>query len=172
MQFSLSARPARRVELEAMRRRLIQFPVFETVFAAALLLVLLPISILSAILAVTFVALCIWLTVRVMNRRERWARRVLLVVVGLPALYLASLGPACWISSRANVGQRDVALLYSPMTWMFGNSKSPFTGFAILYAEAGAADDWHWRVMPRTGFGISWAWHHDEPEDDEPPGLP
>lgn len=38
----------------------------------------------------------LWLTVRVVNRRERWAMWTLAVVLGLPALYVASLGPACW----------------------------------------------------------------------------
>jgi len=37
-------------------------------------------------LGVAFAAFYIWLTVRVINRREKWAKRRLAAVVGLPAL--------------------------------------------------------------------------------------
>ena len=51
-------------------------------------------------LAVAFAAFCVWLGVRVYNRRERWAKWTLLgTLVGLPALYLASFGPVCWITA-------------------------------------------------------------------------
>jgi hypothetical protein len=49
-----------------------------------------------SIFGVAFAAFCIWLTVRIVNRRERWAKWTLATVVGLPVLYLASFGPACW----------------------------------------------------------------------------
>jgi hypothetical protein len=45
-------------------------------------------------LAVAFAAFCVWLTVRVVNRRERWAKWTLAAVVGLPLLYVLSFGPA------------------------------------------------------------------------------
>jgi len=48
-------------------------------------------------LGVAFAALCIWLAVRIINRRERWARWTL-ALVGVPSLYLASFGPACWLT--------------------------------------------------------------------------
>jgi len=48
-------------------------------------------------LAVAFAAFCVWLTVRIVNRKERWARWALAgAVLGLPVLYLLSFGPACW----------------------------------------------------------------------------
>ena len=48
-------------------------------------------------LGVAFAACCVWLTVRIVNRRERWAKRTLAtVLVSLPMLYLLSFGPACW----------------------------------------------------------------------------
>jgi hypothetical protein len=53
------------------------------------------------VLGVSYAALCIWLTVRIVNRRERWAKWTLAgTVIGVPALYLLSFGPACWISVR------------------------------------------------------------------------
>jgi hypothetical protein len=47
-----------------------------------------------AIVAVAFAAICVWLGVRIYNRRERWAKRTLALLVGLPLLYVASFGPA------------------------------------------------------------------------------
>jgi hypothetical protein len=47
------------------------------------------VTILLSTLAVAFAAFCVWLTVRIVNRRERWAKWTLAVVVGLPVLYVA-----------------------------------------------------------------------------------
>ena len=52
-------------------------------------------SIVLPTLAASFAALCIWLTVRIVNRQERWAKWTLAVVVGLPVLHALSFGPAC-----------------------------------------------------------------------------
>lgn len=52
--------------------------------------------ILLSTLAVAFAALCVWLSVRIVNRRERWAKWTLAAAVGLPVLYVLSFGPACW----------------------------------------------------------------------------
>jgi hypothetical protein len=49
---------------------------------------------------VAFAALCLWLVVRIVNRRERWAKWFAAAVfVGLPLIYLLSFGPACWIAA-------------------------------------------------------------------------
>jgi len=49
---------------------------------------------------VAFAAFCLWLAVRIVNRRERWAKWTLAVAVTVPVLYVASFGPACWWISR------------------------------------------------------------------------
>jgi hypothetical protein len=50
-----------------------------------------------AIFGVAFAAFCVWLGVRVYNRRERWAKWVLAVTIfSMPVLYVLSFGPACW----------------------------------------------------------------------------
>jgi hypothetical protein len=55
-------------------------------------------SVILPALAVAFIAFCIWLSVRIVNRRERWAKRTAVaLVVSLPLLYVASFGPACWL---------------------------------------------------------------------------
>jgi hypothetical protein len=50
-----------------------------------------------AIIGVAFSAFCVWLTVQVVNRRERWAKRTLTVSLSLPAFYVLSAGPATWL---------------------------------------------------------------------------
>jgi hypothetical protein len=56
-----------------------------------------------SIFGIAFAALCVLLTVRIVNRGERWAKWALAVtIVGVPLLYVASLLPACWICSRLN----------------------------------------------------------------------
>jgi hypothetical protein len=48
------------------------------------------------VLGATLAAVSLWLTVRIVNRRERWPKWTLAVVIGVPMLYIASFGPACW----------------------------------------------------------------------------
>jgi hypothetical protein len=55
-----------------------------------------------AIVGVAFAAFCVWLGVRIVNRRERWAKWMLATVVGLPVLYVASFGPVCWWFIKAS----------------------------------------------------------------------
>jgi hypothetical protein len=45
-------------------------------------------------LAIAFAAFCVWLTVRIVNRREKWAKRTAWTVVVLLLLYPLSVGPA------------------------------------------------------------------------------
>src|SRR6478752_3435066 len=70
------------------------------------------------IFGVAFAAFCVWLTVRIVNRQERWAKSTLAVVVGLPVLYVASFGPACWINERYDVGTNAISIVYRPIIWL------------------------------------------------------
>jgi len=75
-------------------------------------------SIILPALAVAFAAFCVWLGVRIFNRRERWAKWTLAAVVGLPLLYVASFGPACWwFSPRVGLTGDcvDVPAVYLPI---------------------------------------------------------
>lgn len=58
-------------------------------------------------LAVAFAAFCLWLTVRIANRRERWAKFTLAaVVITSPVMYFGVVLPAC-AYSYAPVGTRS-----------------------------------------------------------------
>jgi hypothetical protein len=72
-------------------------------------------TMLLPIVAVVLAAFCVWLGVRIINRRERWAKLTLAVVVGLPVLYVASFGPACWIASRTEIGIGLLQIVYHPL---------------------------------------------------------
>jgi hypothetical protein len=74
-----------------------------------------PMTTLLAALAAAYVAFCIWLIVRIVNRRERWAKRTAVgLLIGLPLLYIGSFGPACWIAAAPRVaGSTD-----TPRIWL------------------------------------------------------
>jgi hypothetical protein len=55
-----------------------------------------------SILGVAFAAFCVWLTVRIVNRRERWAKWTL-AGVALPVVYLLSVGPVIWLQAHRAV---------------------------------------------------------------------
>jgi hypothetical protein len=92
------------------------------------------------VLATSFAALCIWLAVRVINRRERWAGWTL----GLPLLYVVSFGPALWMTDLDDpwspltaavfwpLGRAAVnapALIRKPLAWYAGLFAHPYPGF-------------------------------------------
>jgi hypothetical protein len=73
-------------------------------------------TLLSA-LAVAFAAFSVWLGVRIVNRRERWAKWSLTGIVAVPVLYMASFGPVCWLVS---LNDRDnMAFILRPY-WALG----------------------------------------------------
>jgi hypothetical protein len=57
-------------------------------------------AILFSGLGVGFVAFCVWLTVRIVNRRERWAKRTAVGLAAVLAGYPLSIGPAGLILNR------------------------------------------------------------------------
>jgi|SRR5579863_7731078 len=74
-------------------------------------------------LAVAFTAFCVWLTVRIVNRRERWAKWMLAVNIGTPVLYLASFGPACRLVRHEQLSARTAAHAYRPL--LSGSKSGP-----------------------------------------------
>jgi len=51
------------------------------------------------------------------DRKPVWPWIVVLLI-GLPVMYLASFGPACWVSLRTDAWGRLVGAVYYPVFWM------------------------------------------------------
>jgi hypothetical protein len=76
-------------------------------------------------LVVALAAFCIWLSVRIVNRRERWARRTAFaLLVGLPMLYGLSIGPAKWLDDRHLVSESTTESLFGPLSWLYEHAPS------------------------------------------------
>jgi hypothetical protein len=75
-------------------------------------------------LAFAFAAFCVWLTVLIVNRRERCAKWTL-VAVAL-SLYPLSFGPIWWLASRGPFQAKGLArVVYRPLIWSAVNFKGP-----------------------------------------------
>lgn len=108
-------------------------------------------SILVPVLAFAF---CIWLTVRIINRREHWAKRTLeTVVLALPVLYVLSFGPACWWftspSHKNAVGLPGAPKYYAsgyywPIGWLSAKGPTPLTHALAWYATR----RYDWDLVP------------------------
>jgi hypothetical protein len=114
-----------------------------------------PMTIILLALAVTFAAFVVWLVVRFVNRRERWAKWSLILAVGLPVAYVASFGPACWISSRAGNGQAVVNVVYQPLLPIAFDDRGLLHGAAYWYVRLFAKDNWTVIYYGTGGYGHS-----------------
>jgi|SRR5262245_12178373 len=120
-----------------------------------------------AVVSVVYAAFCIWLTVRIVNRRARWARRTLAaLVVGMPVLYVAGFGPAIWLTElnapwaphtaaiywplgRATV--RAPAVIRKPLVWYTGlaaRPSDPFGDSTIICLPVAADNRWSLAYRP------------------------
>lgn len=105
-------------------------------------------------LAIAFAAFVVWLTVRIINRRERWAKWMFVTTVGLPVLYVVSFGPACWIVSRVNWGDSVIPVVYRPIIQVMQHE--PWTAVHTTlarYSRWGAHPDWNWANFNPRGEG-------------------
>ena len=83
------------------------------------------------------------------------------VVVVVALVYLLSFGPACWISSRMNVGADLVPVVYRPLTWaMSPDPETMFNRVGSWYALVGARENWMWGAAwdPGSGRFVDWVW--------------
>jgi hypothetical protein len=120
-------------------------------------------NILPPALAVAFAALCIWLAVRIINRRERWAKWTLAAIVGLPVLYVLSFGPACWISSRTNSGTELLPSCYRPIVSGLTLHETRLSAAIQWYSQLGAASGWRWApdgiaISDDHWISLEWVW--------------
>ena len=84
-------------------------------------------TILFLLLSVTCAAFCIWLTVRIVNRRERWAKWTLAAVLSLPLLYVASFGPACRMMEEGRLSINSPRWrIYHPLARLASSTQPSF----------------------------------------------
>jgi hypothetical protein len=90
-------------------------------------------------LSLAFASFCVWLTVRIVNRRERWAKWTAAGVAGVPLLYIASFGPACWWFSHDSYvhGIRVAPRIYWPLGRASISLPQPIMGAVSRYAMLG-----------------------------------
>ena len=98
-------------------------------------------TILLPALAIAIAAFCVWLTVRIVNRRERWVKWTLAGVVGVPVLYVASFGPACWVVDRGWIAPRPIAYAYWPCLRAMWGGIAPHAISEVLYWWATMGND-------------------------------
>jgi hypothetical protein len=76
------------------------------------------VSTLLPALAVAFAAFCVWLGVRVYNRRERWAKWTLAAICGCVFGYPLSAGPILLINVHFLGESQVIDALYHPLFWL------------------------------------------------------
>ena len=109
-----------------------------------------------SIFGIAFAALCVWLTVRIVNRREKWAKRTAkwfaLALIAASILYPISVGPACWVASytgRASIERQAVAVVYYPLI------------DCSIFGPPPLANALKWWM--HLCSGCEWAWFNDTP---------
>ncbi|HEY2250359.1 MAG TPA: hypothetical protein VGH74_04830 [Planctomycetaceae bacterium] len=94
-----------------------------------------------SILAVAFAAFCLWLTVRIVSRRERWAKCTVALLIVLAA-YPLSMGPWIALYIGAHRHQKNFVVpfeIYRPIAFVAHNSpaKDVFGQYVHWWFEAG-----------------------------------
>ena len=46
-------------------------------------------------------------------------------LIGLPVLYVASFGPACWVSSKLSIADPIIDFAYYPCVWLVVDGPEP-----------------------------------------------
>lgn len=105
-------------------------------------------SILLPALSAAFAAFCVWLAVRIVNRREAWAKWTAGAGICLPVLYLLSFGPACWWLSQpleqSNVPiltMRRAPAVYEPIATAVPHCPRSLLVAINWYGTVGLGDD-------------------------------
>jgi hypothetical protein len=96
--------------------------------------------ILLSALSVVVAAFCVWLAVRIVNRREQWAKWTAFGLFAVLVVYPLSAGPACWLQQHQFISLQAFALLYWPL-WCLQE----------LSGTAMTAMNWYIRMWVDTG---------------------
>jgi hypothetical protein len=90
-------------------------------------------TIVLAVLGLAFTAFVVWLTVRIVNRRERWAKRVAISLVVAAVVYPLSIGPATWLNERELLPNAALSSIYLPLFWMYEHAPRSLQAAADWY---------------------------------------
>ncbi len=94
----------------------------------------------------SWVAACIWVGIRLINRRDQRTRQWGLILGAMPVVYVASFGPACWLSSRTGDPQHAsvelVEELYQPCLRMGVSAPPPVSRMISFWATCLARREW------------------------------
>src|SRR5580765_3004906 len=105
-----------------------------------------------SIIGIAFAAFCVWLTVRIVNRRERWAKRTLAggFIFALVAGYPLSIGPMWWLDDHGLLPESFKSQsdwFYRPLVYLAGLGGTegiipdgPLAGVLLWYLSLWGAD--------------------------------
>ena len=81
------------------------------------------------------------------RKKPNWPLRTIGLVLMLPVLYVASFGPACWISSRlgSTTGAGIVSRVFDPAIRVGSRHSETVLKLVGWYSEAAAAEGWKWQ---------------------------
>jgi|GEM_PF-6597946 len=90
------------------------------------------------------------------------------VVVVVALLYVASFGPACWITSHLDRGSNLIPVVYRPIAWAMSAERNTVVNrVSKWYAKVGAPENWEWQAEVEFGIAteggvtirhIGWKW--------------
>lgn len=112
-------------------------------------------SLVLFIFGIALAAFCILLTVRIVNRRERWAKWTLAATLASPLLYIASFGPACWIVSHHGIRSQTILIAYRPVLHCM-SARREVAEVAKWYSGLAARNGWMWIEVGRRDW--TWDW--------------
>ena len=82
---------------------------------------------------------------------ESWLTVALVAVL---AGYPLSFGPACWLSSRTDLGAGSLSFIYRPLLWAMGRNVAAYSAFD-RYSRLGAQEGWRWWLDENSD---NWEW--------------
>ncbi len=90
------------------------------------------------------------------ERKPLWPWTVALLI-GLAVLYVASFGPACWITSRTAAGASEVTAIYAPLTRGLAR-QNRISDALNWYATVGAKPRWRWVMHDVAADEVEFRW--------------
>jgi hypothetical protein len=91
---------------------------------------------------VAFAGFCVWLSIRIVNRREKWAKRAAVGAFSLLLAYPLSIGPACWMADPSDsTFFPSLSRIYWPLGHLASSTRIvrvPLCTYAGLWVRPGS----------------------------------